>query len=48
MKKCKGIIIHPEELTEQMIGFLAKSNLNVLGIHPILRRWIILKCVQLN
>lgn len=34
MKKCKGIIIHPDELTEQMIELLKNSNLNVLGIHP--------------
>ena len=30
----RGIIIHPEELTDQMIGLLAKTDVNVLGLHP--------------
>jgi len=30
-----GIIIHPEELTDQMLEILAKTNINVLGLHPV-------------
>ena len=33
MKK-QGIIIHPEELTEQMLELLKNTNINVLGLHP--------------
>ena len=33
MKK-RGIIIHPEELTDRMIGMLQKTDVNVLGLHP--------------
>ena len=31
----QGIIIHPEELTDQMIALLKKANVNVLGLHPV-------------
>lgn len=31
----QGIIIHPEELTDQMIALLKKTNVNVLGLHPV-------------
>lgn len=31
----QGIIIHPEELTDQMIELLKHSNINVLGLHPV-------------
>lgn len=31
----QGIIIHPEELTDKMIAILEKSNINVLGLHPV-------------
>lgn len=34
MKK-QGMIIHPEELTDQMIELLKKSRINVLGLHPV-------------
>lgn len=34
MKK-QGIIIHPEELTDRMIEILKKTNMNVLGLHPV-------------
>ena len=30
----RGIVIHPEELTEQMIEILKNTNINVIGIHP--------------
>lgn len=31
----QGIIIHPEELTDNMIELLKKTNVNVLGLHPV-------------
>ncbi|MBR3761619.1 MAG: DUF4838 domain-containing protein [Lachnospiraceae bacterium] len=31
----QGIVIHPEELTNQMIDILKKTNINVLGLHPV-------------
>nr|WP_296466224.1 DUF4838 domain-containing protein [uncultured Acetatifactor sp.] len=31
----RGIVIHPEELTEQMIETLGHTDLNVLGLHPV-------------
>ena len=34
MKK-QGIVIHPEELTDNMISLLSGTNINVLGIHPV-------------
>lgn len=34
MKK-HGIVIHPEELTDRMIALLKKTNINVLGLHPV-------------
>ena len=30
-----GFIIHPEELTENMLGILEKSRPDILGIHPV-------------
>lgn len=31
----QGIVIHPEELTEKMLNILGKTDINVLGIHPV-------------
>lgn len=31
----RGILIHPEELTDNIIALLKKSKLNVLGLHPV-------------
>lgn len=31
----QGLVIHPEELTDRMLELLEKSNINVLGLHPV-------------
>ncbi len=31
----QGIVIHPEELTDSMIGMLKGTCINVLGLHPV-------------
>ena len=35
MMNKQGIVIHPEELTDQMIEMLKQSKINVLGLHPV-------------
>lgn len=31
----KGIIIHPEELTDSMVELLGETSIDVLGLHPV-------------